>query len=312
MIRVILRRLISLPFVVLSITIITFMVGYLAPGDPILSMMGSRRDPDTYERLLHLYGLDQPWYQQYFDYTSGLLQGDLGLSYRYQGRPVLDLIGNGVIVSVQLGLAALILSLVVGIPVGLWSALRQNTLVDRAGMITMLTLYAVPSFVLIPIFRWVNYQFYVRGLPSLPQAGWGRPEHWIMPVLVLAAASMGYIARLTRVSMLEVLKEDYLRTARAKGLRNRRIQWMHAFRNALIPIVTVISPSIAFLVTGTFVVETLFSIPGIGYLSVQSISQRDYPVIQSTTVILAVAVLLMNLVTDLLYMVLDPRIRVEG
>ncbi|MCA9903282.1 MAG: ABC transporter permease [Anaerolineae bacterium] len=312
MTRVILRRLFSLPFVILSITIITFLVGYLAPGDPILSMMGSRRDPVTYERLRHLYGLDQPWYEQYVDYASGLLQGDLGLSYRYQGRPVWDLIGNGVFVSVQLGLAALILSLSIGIPVGLWSAIRQNSFWDRAGMTTMLTLYAIPSFVLIPIFRWINYQFYIHGLPSLPQAGWGRPEHWVMPVIVLSAASMGYIARLTRVSMLEVLKQDYLRTARAKGLRNRRIRWNHAFRNALIPVVTVVSPSIAFLVTGTFVVETLFSIPGLGYLSVQSIAQRDYPVIQSTTVLLAVAVLLMNLITDLLYMLLDPRIRVEA
>jgi ABC-type dipeptide/oligopeptide/nickel transport system permease component len=275
-------------------------------------MMGGSNDPATYERLRHLYGLDLPWYEQYTRYAGGLVRGDLGLSYRYQGRPVIDLIRNGVPVSVQLGLAALALSLAVGVPVGLWSAFRQNSLFDHVGMTAMLALYSIPSFVLIPILRWLNYQFYVRGAPSLPVAGWGRPEHWVMPVIVLAAASMGYIARLTRVSMLEVLRQDYLRTAYAKGLHTVRVRWVHAFRNALLPIVTVIGPSVAFLVTGAFVVETLFSIPGVGYLSVQAISQRDYPVIQSTTVILAVAVLVMNLVTDVLYMLLDPRIRVEA
>lgn len=310
--RLILKRFISLPFVIFSITFITFLVGYLAPGDPILAMMGSRNDPATYERLRHLYGLDLPWYQQYGNYLSGLLQGNLGLSFRYQGRPVWDMISSGVPVSFGLGITALSLSLAIGVPVGLWAALRQNSLFDRASMSLMLVLFAVPNFVLIPVLRWVNYQFYLRGLPSLPVAGWGRPEHWILPVIVLAAASMGYMARLTRTSTLEILRQDFIRTAVAKGLTERRVRWVHAFRNALLPIVTVVGPSVAFLVTGAFVVENLFAIPGIGFLSVQAISQRDYPVIQSTTVLLAVAVVAMNLVTDILYGVLDPRVTLEG
>ncbi len=310
--RLIVRRLISLPFVIFSITFITFLVGYLAPGDPILAMMGSRSDPATYERLRHLYGLDLPWYQQYWNYLSGLLQGNLGLSFRYQGRPVWDMISSGVPVSFELGITALSISLAIGVPVGLWAALRQNSLFDRLSMSLMLVLFAVPNFVLIPVLRWVNYQFYLRDLPSLPVAGWGRPEHWILPVIVLAAGSMGYMARLTRTSMLEILRQDFIRTAVAKGLRERRVHWVHAFRNALLPIVTVVGPSVAFLVTGAFVVENLFAIPGIGFLSVQAISQRDYPVIQSTTVLLAVAVVAMNLVTDILYGVLDPRVMVEG
>ncbi|MCC6803194.1 MAG: ABC transporter permease [Anaerolineae bacterium] len=310
--RLILRRLISLPFVIFSITFITFLVGYLAPGDPILAMMGSRNDPATYERLRHLYGLDLPWYQQYWNYLSGLLQGNLGLSFRYQGRPVWDMISTGVPVSFELGITALSFSLTIGVPVGLWAALRQNSLFDRVSMTLMLILFAVPSFVLIPVLRWINYQFYLRGLPSLPVAGWGRPEHWVLPVIVLAAASMGYMARLTRSSMLDVLRQDYIRTATAKGLHARRVYWVHAFRNALLPVITVIGPSIAFLVTGAFVGENLFAIPGIGFLSVQAISQRDYPVIQSTTVLLAVAVVGMNLVTDLLYGVLDPRVVLEN
>lgn len=310
--KLILKRLISLPFVIFSITFITFLVGYLAPGDPILAMMGSRNDPATYERLRHLYGLDLPWYQQYWNYLSGLLQGNLGLSFRYQGRPVWDMISTGVPVSFELGITALSFSLTLGVPVGLWAALRQNSLFDRISMTLMLILFAVPSFVLIPVLRWINYQFYLRGLPSLPVAGWGRPEHWILPVIVLAAASMGYMARLTRSSMLDVLREDYIRTATAKGLHERRVYWVHAFRNALLPVITVVGPSIAFLVTGAFVVENLFAIPGIGFLSVQAISQRDYPVIQSTTVLLAVAVVGMNLVTDILYGVLDPRVALEN
>lgn len=310
--RLIVRRLISLPFVIFSITFITFLVGYLAPGDPILAMMGSRSDPATYERLRHLYGLDLPWYQQYWNYLSGLLQGNLGLSFRYQGRPVWDMISSGVPVSFELGITALSISLAIGVPVGLWAALRQNSLFDRLSMSLMLVLFAVPNFVLIPVLRWINYQFYLRDLPSLPVAGWGRPEHWILPVIVLAAGSMGYMARLTRTSMLEILRQDFIRTAVAKGLRERRVQWVHAFRNALLPIVTVVGPSVAFLVTGAFVVENLFAIPGIGFLSVQAISQRDYPVIQSTTVLLAVAVVGMNLVTDILYGVLDPRVVLEN
>ncbi len=312
MLKLIVKRLVSLPFVIFSITFITFSVGYLAPGDPILAMMGGRSDPAVYERLRHTYGLDLPWYEQYGNYVGRLVQGDLGLSFRYQGRPVWDLIRDGVPVSFQLGLVALTLSLALGIPIGLFAALRQNSWSDRGSMTLMLALYAVPSFVLIPILRWFNYQLYLHGLPSLPVAGWGKPEHWILPIIVLSAASLGYISRLTRVSMLEILRQDYLRTAHAKGLTERRVRWVHALRNALLPIVTVVGPSIAFLVTGAFVVETLFTIPGVGFLSVQAISQRDYPVIQSTTVILAIAVVVMNLITDIAYVALDPRIRVEG
>jgi oligopeptide transport system permease protein len=312
MLKLIVRRLVSLPFVIFSITFITFIVGYLAPGDPILTMMGSRHDPEIYQQIRHLYGLDQPWYEQYVRYISGLAHGDLGLSFRFQGRPVWTLIADGVPVSVELGLTALVLSLTLGVLIGILAALHQNSVIDRVSTALVLMLYAIPSFVLIPILRWINYQFYLHGWPSLPAAGWGKPENWVMPVVVLAASSIGYVARLTRSSMLDILGEDYIRTAYAKGLTRRRIRWAHAFRNALLPIVTVIGPSVAFLVTGAFVVENLFAIPGIGFLSVQAISQRDYPVIQGTTVLLAVAVVIMNLVTDIAYTLFDPRVRVEN
>lgn len=310
MLTIILRRMFSLIFVLLSITLITFLVGYLAPGDPILVMMGSRRDPATYQQLLHQYGLDLPWWQQYLSYLGGLLQGDLGLSYRYPGRPVVDLLRNGLGVSIALGAVSLTISVLIGVPAGVLAALKQNTWTDRSILFFMLALYAVPTFVMIPILRAVDTFLFRAGLPYLPVAGWGTAAHWILPVAVLAAATTGNLARLTRASMLEVLRRDYVRTAVAKGLSPRQVTWRHAFRNAVLPVVTVLGPSLAFLVTGAFVVENLFAIPGIGFLAIQAVGQRDYPVLLGTTVVLAAAVVVMNLVTDLAYLVLDPRVRV--
>ncbi|HZQ07358.1 MAG TPA: ABC transporter permease [Anaerolineae bacterium] len=311
--RIIGQRLLSLVFVIFSITFLTFSVGYLAPGDPILVMLGPRRDPAIYNNLRHQYGLDQPWYVQYWSYVNGLAHLDLGKSYHYQNKSVNDILASGIPVSVQLGGTALLLSLVLGIPAGIFSALHQNSWLDRTNLFLMLALFSIPSFVLIPILRALNYfLLYKNGLPSLPPAGWGQPANWVLPVLVLAAANLGYIARLTRSSMLEVLKQDYIRTATAKGLRQRRIMYVHALRNALLPIVTVIGPLLAFLVTGAFVVESLFAIPGVGFIAVQSIGQRDYPVIQGTTVLLATTVVLMNLLTDIAYTFLDPRVRTSA
>ncbi len=312
MFAVIARRLVSLPLVVLSVTFLTFIVGFFAPGDPILTMMGNQRDPVIYQRLRHLYGLDQPWYVQYWRYLNGLLDGDLGMSYRYAQRPVTDLMGHGIGVSLSLGGVALGLSLALGIPLGVYAAFHRNQWGERLTMVPMLALFAIPSFVLIPILQWINYRVYLAGWPALPAAGWGSATNWVMPVIVLTAGNLGYIARLTRANVLEVLRQDYVRTARAKGLPERIVRARHVLRNALLPIVTVIGPAIAFLVTGAFVVESLFAIPGVGFLSVQAVLQRDYPVIQGTVVVLTLAVVLMNLLTDLAYSVLDPRVRIEA
>jgi ABC-type dipeptide/oligopeptide/nickel transport system permease component len=309
--RTILRRLLSLVFVLFSVTFLTFIVSYFAPGDPVLNMMGGRQDPVRYQFLKHLYGLDQPWCQQYFTYISHLLQGNLGYSFKYPERPVWDLIANGVPVSLQLGLLALTLSLVIGVPAGVLASLWQNTWRDTSIMTVMLALYSVPSFVIIPIAWVIDLALYKAGLPSLPVAGWGSPQQVILPVLVLAAANVGFIARLMRNSMLEVMRQDFIRAARAKGLPERLVIGRHVLRNALLPLLTVLGPATAFLVTGAFVVENLFAIPGIGYLSVQSIGQRDYPVIQATTILLALAVVIMNLITDIAYTIADPRVRTE-
>jgi peptide/nickel transport system permease protein/oligopeptide transport system permease protein len=309
--RVISRRLLSLIFVLFSVTFLTFVVSYLAPGDPILNMMGGRQDPARYAFLRQLYGFDKPWYVQYFTYVGHLLQGNLGYSFKYPERPVWDLIANGVPVSLQLGGLALLVAVVVGVTAGVLAALWRNTWRDTLIMAVMLALYSVPSFVIIPLVWIVDLALYQAKLPSLPVAGWGKPENVILPVLVLSAANVGFISRLMRSSMLEVLQQDFIRTARAKGVPERLVIRRHVLRNALLPLLTVLGPAMAFLVTGAFVVENLFAIPGIGYLSVQSIGQRDYPVIQATTILLALAVVVMNLVTDLAYTLADPRVRSE-
>ncbi len=311
MTRLFFQRALSLVFVLFSLTFLTFLVSHLAPGDPILNLMGGRHDPVRYAFLRHLYGLDQPWYQQYLSYLGGLLTGQLGYSFKYAERPVWDLISNGLPVSLLVGALALIVSVGVGVPAGVYAALRQNTWRDTAVMAVMLALYSVPSFVIIPLVWLADLAFYNAGLPSLPVAGWGRPEHVVLPVLVLAAANVGFIARLMRGSMLEVMRQDFVRAARAKGASEQRVLWRHILRNALLPLITVLGPASAFLVTGAFVVENLFAVPGIGFLTVQSIGQRDYPVIQATTILLGLAVVAMNLLADVAYVVADPRIRAE-
>jgi ABC-type dipeptide/oligopeptide/nickel transport system permease component len=309
--RIIFRRILSLFFVLFSVTFLTFIVSYLAPGDPIRNMMGGRQDPVRYIFLRHLYGFDQPWFQQYFTYILHLFQGNLGYSFKYPERPVWDLIATGVPVSLKLGVLALLISILVGVPAGVFAAVWQNTWRDTSIMGAMLALYSIPSFVMIPVLWAIDLALYNAGLPSLPVAGWGTPQHVILPVLVLSAATVGFIARIMRNSMLEVMRQDFVRTARAKGLPEALVLRHHVFRNALLPLLTILGPATAFLITGAFVVENLFAIPGIGYLSVQAIGQRDYPVIQATTILLAFSVVMMNMITDFSYTLADPRVRVE-
>ena len=302
---------VSLIFVMFSLTFLTFFIGRLAPGDPILQLMGQQRDPETYTRLMRQYGLDRPLLEQYGSYALGLLRGDFGLSFHYPGRPVRELIEQGLPVSVEVGGLAMAISLLLGVPLGVLAALKQNTPLD-AGLVGLtLVFYSVPTFVLIPLIWIANLALYRAGYPSLPQAGWGTPQHLVLPVLVLAAANVGYIARLTRTSVLEVLRDDYVRTAQAKGLRRRTVVGRHVLRNALLPIITYIGPTTAFLVTGAFVVENLLNLPGIGRISVEAIGQRDYPVIQGTTILLGFTVVVLNLLTDILYHIFDPRIQLQ-
>lgn len=319
MVQFLVKRLIGLLFVVIGVTFITFIMGLNAPGDPITNLLGFHYNQAQYIALKHAYGLDLPWWQQYFNFLRNLFTFNFGFSFQYKSRSVIDILSSGVPISLELGLWALLIQLVVGIPLGVVSALRANTWVDTTNMAIMLVLYAIPVFVM-GVFLQV-FIIWLDGATGLnwPVSGWGNPWQYslsdiqfkIIPVLVYAAAGVAYFARLSRTTMLEVLRQDYVRTARAKGLRERTVIYRHALRNAMIPLVTVVGVTIGFLVAGAFFIEQIFNIPGIAEITLTSINNRDYPVIQATTVLLAVAVVLGNLLSDLLYTVVDPRIKVE-
>lgn len=315
MLQFLVKRFVGLIFVLLGISFITFIMGFFAPGDPISGLLGLHDTPALHAHLAHLYGLDQPWYVQYGRFLQNALHGDFGLSFQNQGQKVTDILAPTVWTSVQLGLMAFVLTLLVGIPIGVLAALKRNTWIDTVSMSVMLFLYALPTFVLIPLYQLLMV-FFVQRLnldsPPLPVFGWeGGPEYKIMPVVILASAGMGYYARLTRTVMLEVLGQDYVRTARSKGLHERVVIYVHAFRNAMLPLLSVIGPSLAYIVNGAFVVELLMVIPGVGYISISSIATRNWPVLQATVLLLALAVVIMNLITDILYSIVDPRIRLS-
>ncbi|HEU5227483.1 MAG TPA: ABC transporter permease [Ktedonobacteraceae bacterium] len=319
MVKFLVKRLIGLVFVILCVTFITFILGIAAPDDPVTQLLGQHYTREAYLQIRHAYGLDLPAYQQYFNFLTGLFKLNFGYSFQYKNRLVWDILKDGLPVSLELGFWALLLQLLVGIPLGIVSAIRSNSWVDTVNMGLMLALYAVPAFILAVFVQlllvWVDQTY---GF-SWPVANWGAPWQYdwadlqfkIAPILVYAATGTAYFARLARTSMMEVLRQDYVRTARAKGLRERIVVYRHALRNAMIPLVTVIGVSIGFLVTGAFFIERIFNIPGIAEITLGSVDYRDYPVIQATTVVLAIGVVLGNLLSDILYTVVDPRIKTE-
>jgi ABC-type dipeptide/oligopeptide/nickel transport system permease component len=319
MVQFLIKRFIGLLFVVIGVTFITFIMGYFAPGDPIRLLLGSHQDPVVYAALRHSYGLDLPWYQQYFKFLTGLFRLDFGLSYQYQNRAVWDLLKDGVPVSAELGFWALVIQVLVGVPIGIISALRANSWVDTTNMTIVLVMYSLPVFVFAVLYQVIVVQIDSASGAQWPVAGWGNAWQYtfsdlafkIGPIVILALAGVAYLARLTRTSMLEVLRQDYVRTARAKGMREQIVIYRHALRNALIPLVTVLGLSLGLLITGTFFLEDIFNIPGIGEATLAATQNRDYPVIQATAVLLAVAVVLGNLLSDILYTLVDPRIKSE-
>jgi oligopeptide transport system permease protein len=296
------RRLLLLVPVLLFVALITFALMHLAPGGP---WSGERQLPAAVQRNLNeKYGLDLPLHEQFGLYLSNLLRGDLGLSFSKPGRSVQEVLGGGIGVTVQLGLMAALVSLLVGVPLGVIAALRHNSALDYGGMLVAILGYTTPSFVL-GIFLIVLFAVQLRVLPA---SGWGRPASVILPTIALAAAPIAILARYTRASVLDIMQQDYVRTARAKGLAERAVVARPMMRNALLPVITVLGPVTAALVTGSFVVERLFRVPGIGRMYIDAIFARDYPLIMGTTLLYAVTIAVFNLVVDMLYVVVDPRI----
>jgi ABC-type dipeptide/oligopeptide/nickel transport system permease component len=318
MVQFLVKRFIGLIFVIIGVTFITFILGYFAPGDPIRDMLGNHFIPSVYISLKHSYGLDLPWYQQYWHFLTNLARFNFGLSFVTQNRPVWDILKDGVPISAELGFWALIIQILVGVPVGIISALKANTWVDTVNIGIILVLYALPSFVVAVFAQLVIVWFDTSTGNTWPVSGWGNTWQYtlsdlqfkIVPILVLAATGAALFARLARNSMLEVLRQDFVRTARAKGMRERTVIYRHAFRNALIPLITIFGLSIGLIITGAFFIETLFNIPGIAQVSITSIEALDYPVMQATVILLALAVVIGNLISDILYSVADPRIKV--
>jgi ABC-type dipeptide/oligopeptide/nickel transport system permease component len=302
--RYIVRRLLFMIPVLFFISIITFAMAHAVPGGPF-----SREKPLPPEVIANLekfYHLDQPVWKQYVDYMGGvILHFDFGPSYRSRGRRVNDIFRDHLPVSAQLGLVALCIALVMGVPLGIIGALKQNTVWDYACMAVAVFGISVPAIVLGPLLILI----FALALGWFPVAGWGTPAQLIMPAFALGLHDSAIIARLTRASMLQVIREDYIRTARAKGLAERAVMVRHALKNAFIPVATILGPLFAALVTGTFIVEQIFAIPGLGKYFVTSITNRDYPVVMGTILLYAVFLVLANLAVDITYAFLDPRIR---
>jgi oligopeptide transport system permease protein len=305
MTRFVVRRVLWLLLVLLIISIVTFLLMHLVPGGPWAR--AKPLAPAVVAALNAKYGLDKPLYIQYAKFLWGILHGDLGISYIYQDRSVTQILMQGLPKSAILGATAFIFALIVGISLGMAAALRQNTWLDYVCVLFSTIFASVPGFVLGILLIIV----FAVGLHWLPAGGWGTPSDVVLPAIALAALPAAFIARITRASTLETMRQDYVRTARSKGLLERVVLIRHILRNALIPVVTISGPEFAALVTGSVIVETIFSIPGIGRLFVQAVFARDYGLIMGTTLFYAFIISLANLVVDILYGVIDPRIRYD-
>ena len=303
MTRYIIGRLFWIVPVLFVVSGLTFLLMHAVPGGPWAREKAL--PAPTVVELNRKYGLDDPLHVQYLRWAGDLLQGNLGPSYKFQDRTVNDIVADGIGTSAHLGVMAFLLAVLVGIPLGIIAALGHNRWPDYLSTGISVIGIAMPSFVL----ALIMVVFFAVTLRWLPTGGWKGPETWILPTVALAGFPIAVIARYTRASMLEVTRKDYIRTAHSKGLRDGAVVSRHMIRNALIPVVTILGPTLAFLVTGSFIIESIFGIPGIGRYYVTAISQKDYGVLMAMTILYAFAVAFLNLVVDVLYAYIDPRIR---
>jgi oligopeptide transport system permease protein len=303
MLRFLLRRLIEFIPVLFVIITVTFFLVRLAPGGPFDK--DKRISPEAMQRIEAYYHLDAPLFQQYLDYLGGVMKGDLGPSFKKSSRSVREWILLRLPVSLELGAYALLVALGLGLGAGIVASLRPNSALDYAPMGLAMAGICIPNFVLGPVLVLI----FALWLPWLPVAGWHSPASKILPSLTLGAMYAAYIARLTRAGMIEVLSQDFIRTARAKGLSEPQVVLKHALRGGVQPVVAFLGPAAAGLLTGSFVVETIFQVPGLGREFVESAFNRDYTMIIGTVLVYAVLVLFLNLAADLAHAWLDPRIR---
>jgi ABC-type dipeptide/oligopeptide/nickel transport system permease component len=307
MTKFVVRRIFWTIPVILLVILFTFLMMRQIEGNPFRK--SERAIPEAIqENLERKYGLDKPWYVQYARYVKGVFTFDLGPSLVLRNQTVNDIVAEHFPKSLQLGGLAFLFAAVFGIPLGMLAALRANSVFDYAAMFLSNVGFAVPSFLIATL---AIYFFAIEwgDVFGLPTSGWTTWKHKILPVVALGLGPMAYFARLVRGTMLETLQQDYIRTAKAKGLRWRRVVTLHVLRNSLIPVVTAAGPLLGFLITGSFVIEQIFAIPGIGQYYITAVSARDYSVVMGLTVLLSIIVIVANMVVDILYGILDPRTR---
>lgn len=301
----ILKRIALALLTVWVVITVTFFVMRAVPGGPFLAEKAVSEAAQ--EALMAKYGMDKSLWVQYTTYLKDIVTRlDFGPSIKLRGRMVIDVIKDGMKTSVRLGLTAAVIAVSSGVVLGAFAALRRNKLIDKIIMVITTAFVSMPSFIMGSLLL----IFFAVKLKLLPANG-ETAQGLILPVITLSLYPMAYITRLTRSSMLDVLGQDYIRTARAKGVSGRRIIFGHALKNALIPVITYLGPMLAYIVTGSLVVEQIFAVPGIGRAFVSSINGRDYPLIMGTTIVLAVLIVVMNLLSDIMYKVVDPRITLE-
>ncbi|MDX1764874.1 MAG: ABC transporter permease [bacterium] len=302
------KRLLMLVPVVFGVVTLVFFLIHLIPGDPVEIMLGEYARAADKEALRHELRLDRPLGEQYFGYLTGLIQGDLGKSI-HSREPVIHTILQRFPATLLLTVAAMTVAILIAVPIGIVSATRQYSLLDNGSMLFALLGISMPNFWLGPL---LILTFSIH-LGWLPVSGMGGVQHLILPAITLGTALAAILTRMTRASVLEVIREQYIVTARAKGLRERVVLFKHALRNALTPVITILGLQFGALLSGSIITETIFSWPGIGRLVIQAVNQRDYPTIQGCVLFISLSYVLVNLATDLLYGVADPRIRIgEG
>jgi oligopeptide transport system permease protein len=306
LLRYIVKRLL---FMLLSLYLIisaTFFLMRAAPGGPFTGE--KQLPPEILANLNAYYGLDKPWYHQYFDYLVKVAHWDFGPSFKYKGQTVNDLINSGFPVSFTLGMEAILFSIAIGVFLGVIAAMKHNKWQDYSAMIIAVFGISVPSFIMATV---LQYAFAIK-IPIFPVARWESFMYTVLPALALSATPTAFIARLTRSSMLDVLSNDYIKTAKAKGLGQGAITIKHTIRNALLPVVSYMGPLVAGILTGSFIIEKIFGIPGLGDHFVTSITNRDYTVIMGVTVFYSILLLVSILLVDIAYGLIDPRIKLTG
>jgi peptide/nickel transport system permease protein len=307
MVRYLLTRLAGLIGVVLGVSLITFLLMHAVPGSPFDAMAVQRSQmipEEIKQQLMRQYGLDRPVWEQYLFFLRNAIRLDFGHSFASTGRSVVKIFADQWVYSIQLGLLTLVFGTAVGIGLGIASATRQDTWLDHFGALVSVFCLVMPSFVFAVLLQFI---FSIK-LGWVPTGGWDTPRQMVLPVLANSLGPILIFQRYTRSSMADVMHSNYVRTARAKGLSERRVMLIHVFKNALTPLVTVAGPVAAGLITGSFFIESIFRIPGIGLYFVTAIQNRDYPMIMATTLVWTVVITLTYLITDILYALIDPRV----